>query len=119
MPAICIFMFFIFVLAAVWTGSLSGLVLALYGVMSIAAFLAYAIDKSAARQRQQRIRENTLHLLALSGGWPGALAAQQLLRHKSSKQSFQTVFWITVIVNCSALVCLVAPQASRLAVLAK
>jgi uncharacterized membrane protein YsdA (DUF1294 family) len=37
------------------------------------------------------------------GGWPGALAAQRLLRHKSSKQEFQTVFWVTVVVNCGAL----------------
>jgi hypothetical protein len=36
-------------------------------------------------------------------GWPGALAAQRLLRHKSSKQSFQFVFWVTVILNCCVL----------------
>ena len=44
-----------------------------------------------------------MHLLALAGGWPGALAAQRLLRHKSSKRSFQLTFWATVVVNGGAL----------------
>ncbi|PKO61660.1 MAG: DUF1294 domain-containing protein, partial [Betaproteobacteria bacterium HGW-Betaproteobacteria-17] len=50
-----------------------------------------------------RTQESTLHLFALAGGWPGALAAQKLLRHKSSKPSFQFVFWVTVILNCCVL----------------
>jgi heme/copper-type cytochrome/quinol oxidase subunit 3 len=40
--------------------------------------------------------------LSLVGGWPGALVAQQKLRHKSQKQSFRIVFWITVLLNCAA-----------------
>ena len=84
-------------------------------MVSSVAFLAYALDKSAAKNHQRRIRENTLHLLALIGGWPGALAAQRLLRHKSSKASFQIVFWITVVLNCCALGLLFsAPRAETL-----
>jgi len=45
-----------------------------------------------------------LHFLALCGGWPGALAAQHLLRHKNRKQAFQVVFWGTVALNIGALV---------------
>lgn len=85
------------------TGKLPAMVLWLYCGASAAAFLAYAFDKSAARQGQWRIRESSLHLLALAGGWPGALAAQRLLRHKSAKPSFLTVFKVTVIVNCGTL----------------
>lgn len=77
--------------------------LGLYLGASLLAFLAYAFDKSAARKRRWRIPERTLHLLSLFCGWPGAWAAQQLLRHKSSKRSFQRVFWVTVLLNCGML----------------
>ena len=91
---------------------LPDLIPALYLSTSIAAFLAYWIDKNAARQNRWRIPENNLHLLALLGGWPGALAAQRIFRHKSAKASFQTFFWITVILNCLALGWLLTPSGS-------
>ncbi|HJV94205.1 MAG TPA: DUF1294 domain-containing protein [Azonexus sp.] len=74
------------------------------------AFIAYAADKSAARNDRWRTAENTLHLLALIGGWPGALVAQNRLRHKSSKTSFLAVFWATVLLNCGALGWLLSPR---------
>lgn len=89
-------------------------VLALYIIASIVAFVAYAIDKSAALRNQWRIQESTLHLFALLGGWPGALVAQRLLRHKSSKASFQTTFWGTVVLNCGALGWLFSPSGTRI-----
>ena len=58
----------------------------LYGAMSLVTFLVYAMDKSAARRGAGRTSETTLHLLALVGGWPGALLAQQWLRHKSCRR---------------------------------
>lgn len=70
-----------------------------YGVASVACFIAYALDKSAAVERRQRISERTLLLLGLFCGWPGALLAQRMLRHKSSKTSFLLKFWITVLMN--------------------
>lgn len=75
-------------------------VLFLYLVASMITFIIYAKDKSAARKGNWRTKENTLHLLALLGGWPGALIAQQKLRHKSQKTEFRFVFWVTVILNC-------------------
>ena len=75
----------------------------LYLAASAVAFVAYAFDKSAARNGRWRTQESTLHLIGLTGGWPGALAAQRLLRHKSRKRSFQIVFWATVVLNCCAL----------------
>lgn len=94
-------------------GLVPGRVLSVYLGFSTAAFLAYFFDKGAAMNGQWRIREDTLHLLALAGGWPGALIAQRLLQHKSRKQSFQDRFLWTVIGNCMALVALLSPPGLR------
>ncbi len=79
------------------------LIPALYSTMSLLTFLIYAWDKSAARKGNSRIAEVTLHWLSLLCGWPGAIIAQQLLRHKTVKADFRGLFWITVVMNCIAL----------------
>ncbi len=38
------------------------------------------------------------------------MVAQQKLRHKTKKQEFRFIFWITVILNCTATVWLLTPQ---------
>jgi uncharacterized membrane protein YsdA (DUF1294 family) len=76
---------------------------ATYALASLACFGAYAMDKSAARSRARRTPERTLLLLGLAGGWPGALLAQRMLRHKTAKTSFQVKFWLTVIANIGVL----------------
>lgn len=81
-----------------------------YLALSVVTFAAYGLDKRAARKGNWRISESTLHLLALLGGWPGALVAQGVFRHKTSKQPFRTVFWITVFLNCAAFAWSVAPR---------
>lgn len=86
---------------------LAALLLA-YGIMSVVAYAAYARDKSAARRSRRRTPERTLHLMALLGGWPGALLAQRRLRHKSSKTSFLVSFWLTVALNLALLAWAVA-----------
>ena len=70
-----------------------------YGALSLFAVLFYGIDKSAAKKDMWRISEAKLHLLSLFGGWPGALLAQQMFKHKRSKSTFMRVYWLTVIVN--------------------
>lgn len=86
-------------------------IFAFYGVLSLVSFAAYARDKWAARHGRWRTKESTLHLLALAGGWPGAAAAQSMLRHKSSKAEFQVVYRVTMGLNCIALGwLLLAPQ---------
>jgi uncharacterized membrane protein YsdA (DUF1294 family) len=80
-----------------------------YAVISLLTFIIYAIDKSAAKAQRRRTSEATLHLLALAGGWPGALLAQQWLRHKSAKRAFRMVFWFTVVLNVVGLVLLCSP----------
>ncbi len=95
---------FLLMLGAVsWGGLLPMPVWLLYLAASGLTFLVYWMDKAAAQSDRSRTPENTLHLLALLGGWPGAMIAQQVLRHKSSKREFRVVFWMTVVVNCVAL----------------
>jgi uncharacterized membrane protein YsdA (DUF1294 family)/cold shock CspA family protein len=95
---------FLILLAAITFGSILPLsVLVVYGVMSTLTFAVYWQDKSAAESNGSRTPEKTLHSLALLGGWPGAMIAQQVLRHKSSKEDFRAVFWVTVVFNCLAL----------------
>ena len=94
---------------SVLTAKMPPLVLALYMVASLLTFIMYAVDKSASKKGAWRTQESTLHLLSLAGGWPGALVAQQKLRHKSKKQSFRSVFWLTVLLNCGVFVWLLTP----------
>lgn len=75
----------------------------IYIVLSLVTFLAYARDKSAAQNGAWRVPERTLHLLALAGGWPGAMLAQRTFRHKTRKDSFRIGFWTTVLANGGAL----------------
>jgi uncharacterized membrane protein YsdA (DUF1294 family)/cold shock CspA family protein len=77
--------------------------LALYYGGSIITYGSYARDKTAAQNAGRRTPESTLHLMSLVGGWPGALMAQVLLRHKTRKPSFLIGYWFTVIINCIAL----------------
>lgn len=95
-----------FVLAAVAAHFLKvpAWVVGWYGVASLVCFGVYARDKSAAIQGRRRVSEDTLLVLGLLGGWPGAIVAQQRLRHKSSKSSFRARFWGTVLGNMVGLV---------------
>jgi uncharacterized membrane protein YsdA (DUF1294 family) len=77
--------------------------LGVYAVLSAVTFVVYGMDKSAAQGGRWRTPEATLHLLALAGGWPGALFAQRAFRHKTKKQPFRTIFWGTVAVNCAVV----------------
>ncbi|WP_458127831.1 DUF1294 domain-containing protein [Pseudomonas sp. Z2-11] len=70
-----------------------------YGVVSAVAFLLYWSDKRKARADAWRTPENVLHAVELAGGWPGALLAQQVFRHKTRKVSFQVVFWFIVVLH--------------------
>ncbi len=73
--------------------------LLLYISMSLLSILQYWCDKHNAQNGQWRIPEKRLHAIDMFGGWPGALLAQQLLRHKTQKTSFQVVFWLIVLAH--------------------
>ena len=76
----------------------------LYAGASALCFVFYAIDKAAARAGRDRIPESMLLSLGLVGGWPGAIVAQQVFRHKTIKRAFRIRFWITVVANVGLFV---------------
>ena len=67
-------------------------------------------DKVSAQDGSQRTPENTLHLISLMGGWPGAIFAQQKFRHKTKKFSFLVLFWLTVVANCAGFLWLLTAK---------
>ena len=82
-----------------WLGGVSRVPLVAYGIVSVLAFLLYWSDKRKARLDRWRVPENVLHAVELAGGWPGALLAQQVFRHKTRKLSFQLLFWVIVLLH--------------------
>jgi uncharacterized membrane protein YsdA (DUF1294 family) len=67
--------------------------------VSVIAFLFYGYDKRQSLKNGWRIPEVVLHLLALAGGSPGALAGQIVFRHKTKKLKFIIVFAAIVILQ--------------------
>jgi uncharacterized membrane protein YsdA (DUF1294 family)/cold shock CspA family protein len=90
-------------------GTTSVVVPGIYFLATVVAFVSYALDKSAAMNRRWRTEEGVLHFVALIGGWPGALIAQQLFRHKTRKLSFLVGFWLMVGLNLLAYGWLTSP----------
>lgn len=81
-----------------WSGQ-SWLPLVLYPAVSLVSLMLYWQDKQQARTGAWRTPEKVLHASELCGGWPGALLAQQLFRHKTRKVSYQLTFWGIVAVH--------------------
>ncbi|MFP3677039.1 DUF1294 domain-containing protein [Pseudomonas sp. SIMBA_041] len=84
---------------SLWLRGVSLIPLAAYGIVSVLAFFLYWSDKRKARTDAWRTPENVLHAVELAGGWPGALLAQQVFRHKTRKVSYQLLFWLIVLLH--------------------
>ena len=112
-PLIIAALFVLFVIGETLAGPLPRVVIATYGAVSLLTFLVYWSDKSAARQGRWRTKESSLLFLGLACGWPGAVVAQRVLRHKSRKKSFQVAFWGTVVMNAVILGWLLTDRGSR------
>lgn len=85
-------------------------VLVWYLVVGVVTSFVYAKDKRAAINGNWRVPEKTLHILSVAGGWLGALIAQDKLRHKTQKQPFRSIYWLTVAVNVAAFVWTLTPS---------
>ena len=57
-------------------------------VVNIISFLLFGLDKRRARKHLYRIPENTLFLIAFSGGTLGAWIGIYLFRHKTRRLKF-------------------------------
>jgi uncharacterized membrane protein YsdA (DUF1294 family)/cold shock CspA family protein len=110
--AIPAFVLLYLVVASLWR--VPHWVAVLYIAASLGCFAAYAADKAAATAGRWRVSEGTLLALGFAGGWPGAIVAQQALRHKSSKASFRARFWTSVIANVVSFVVIHSPLAAGL-----
>ncbi len=84
--------------------------LAWYFVIGVVTFFVYAKDKRAAINGNWRVPEKTLHIFSVVGGWLGALIAQDKLRHKTQKQPFRAIYWLTVVINVAAFVWTLTPS---------
>ena len=106
--------FFLLIFAALFAGAvylwhMPPAVAAVYVVGSVITFAMYALDKAAAKAGRWRTSEATLLLCGLACGWPGAIVAQKLMRHKSHKPSFRSRFLVTVALNIAVFVYLFSP----------
>jgi uncharacterized membrane protein YsdA (DUF1294 family)/cold shock CspA family protein len=70
-----------------------------YPLASLIVYFAYARDKLSAIRQTWRVPESSLHLLEALGGWPGAYVAQQTMRHKTVKVSYQVTYWLIVFLH--------------------
>ncbi len=71
--------------------------------INFTTFIAYGVDKRAAVNHQWRIPENDLHMLEFLGGWIGAFIAQRFFHHKTSKKSFQNIYFLMIVMEIAVL----------------
>ncbi len=77
--------------------------------LTIATMLAFAWDKICARKGWRRVAEGTLLTMAAMGGTVGAIAGQQIMRHKTRKQPFRTYLYTIGAVQAVGLAALSIP----------
>lgn len=73
-------------------------------LVNLLTLVIYGADKLSAHKAWRRVPESTLLVFGVVGGWPGAMVAQQVFRHKTQKQPFKTWFFISVILSALAMV---------------
>jgi uncharacterized membrane protein YsdA (DUF1294 family) len=85
-----------------WIAALAG--------VNVATVYLYAYDKAAAGGPRRRVPEALLHLHALLGGSPAALASQAIFRHKTLKAGFRAKTWAILVLQAAAVL-LISSQA--------
>lgn len=67
---------------------LTGILLAVFGLISIAAMILTIVDKVRAKNHEWRVPENTLLLVATFGGAAAMLVTMLIIRHKTQHRKF-------------------------------
>ena len=73
------------------------------GAIGAATWAAFAWDKRQSGLEGRRVRESVLLGLSSLGGSPAAAVAMFILRHKSSKASFQMKFALVLVAQVAAI----------------
>ena len=79
----------------------------IFGVISLIAFILYAVDKQRAIEKKWRIPEATLIGFSLLGGAMGGYLAMHIVRHKTKKWYFHFVNTVGLIWQIGLLIFLV------------
>lgn len=87
-----------------WTLGTPWIGLAWFVLCSWVSYGLYASDKKQALLGRRRVPEASLFCVDLLGGWPGGLFAQVAHWHKTSKSSFQALYWLAVTLNILGIV---------------
>ena len=85
------------------TGPIALLLVGIFAVVNVGSAFVVWRDKRLAAKGQWRIREETLLVWALVGGWPGGIWAMRRFRHKTSKGSFIAKYVLVVGLNVAAI----------------
>lgn len=75
-----------------------------YLTLSILTMFLYGLDKANAAMRKWRVPEVYFYILELMGGWPGALIAQNDLRHKTRQTVYLMILRGIIALHLSAWV---------------
>eukprot|EP01112_Ceratiomyxa_fruticulosa_P019005 TRINITY_DN6151_c0_g1_i1.p1 TRINITY_DN6151_c0_g1~~TRINITY_DN6151_c0_g1_i1.p1 ORF type:complete len:156 (-),score=33.76 TRINITY_DN6151_c0_g1_i1:207-674(-) len=67
-----------------------------FGAVNAGSAAIFWYDKQQAIKHQWRVRESTLQLTALFGGWIGGFWAMQMFKHKRSKPPFLKWYYAAV-----------------------
>lgn len=67
------------------------IIIGIYAILNLIAFLMYVYDKYKAKNEKWRTKESTLLIGALFGPF-GALAGMKYARHKTRKLKFKLVY---------------------------
>jgi uncharacterized membrane protein YsdA (DUF1294 family) len=76
---------------------------------NLAAFAIWFFDKHQARKDGWRVPERTLHIMAFLGAAPASLAAMSILRHKTQKRFFTTLYSTLLVVHIALFLLILFP----------